>query len=175
MITLRMLMTEAAVLAVFPLGLFLARRLGRGWHLSEIVILYGVGLLFEILTAHMWTYHHVFLVLPTPIDSDISLLFPLGWVGFVLTATALAEYFWKKFKAQRWWVRHGILMLTWLPVGLIGEIIFYRIGMIEYIDPRRLILGQLPFLPPTLYLIGYAITPPFFSQFLLWLERDLSQ
>jgi len=175
--TPRAVLSESAILGVFFLGLFLSRWLGGRRHPSELVLLFAVGLLFEILTAHLWTYHHVFLVLPTPIDSDISVMLPLGWTGLVLFSTAAAERVWARWGLSRWWAKHGVLAGIWLLCGAVGETFFYNIGVIEYIDiPARVfILGQLKPLPPTNYLVGYALVPPLFSQFLLWLERGLRE
>lgn len=175
MISARSVLTEAAVAGVFAFGLVVSRRLGRRWTWAEVCVMVLMGLLFELVTARMWTYHHVFILLPTFIDSDISALFPVGWAGLVMAATSCAERAWARKGVVHPLGRHLVLMLCWLAFGAVTEAVFYRIGMIEYVDipGRRLLLGQLPGLPPTVYMAGYSIIPPAFSQFLLWLERGL--
>ena len=89
MITTRMILTECGVLAVFFLGLWVSHWLGRRWHATEMVAMYALGLLFELLTAHLWMYHNVFLVFRFEVAGDISILFPLGWAGLVMTSSLL--------------------------------------------------------------------------------------
>lgn len=176
-IPLRSILTEGAVLAVFFVGIIVSRRFNRRWTGGELVVMYFIGLLFEVMTSYMWQYHHIFLILPTPIDSDISVLFPLGWAGMLMITTTLAEAMWARWKVARWWSRHLVLMAVWLVVGDVAETAFYNIGMIEYVrEPRteiNFVLGQLPGLPPTLVLATYPIIQPLGSIFLRWLERGL--
>jgi hypothetical protein len=177
MITVRACLTEAGVLGVFLLGLLVSRSLGRRWHVTEIAMMYVIGLLFEILTAYWWTYRNIFILLPIPINRDISALFPLGWAGLNLISASIAERFWDMHDIKTWWKRHGVLMAVWLIVGSISEATFNAAGMMEYVDrpTRRLLLGQLPNLPPTIYMVGYAFLPPVITQFFRWMERGLAR
>jgi hypothetical protein len=176
-VTPRALATEAGVLGVFLLGALVSRSLRRRWHGSEIATMYALGLLFEVLTAHMWTYHHIFLVFPFAVDRDISILFPLGWAGLIMTATPLAERVWERRRLTGRAARHLALAAVWLAVGGASEIAFYTAGMIEYVrtDATRVnfALGQLPHLPPTLVLLGYGLLQPFASHFFHWMEKGL--
>lgn len=177
MIPLRSLATELAVLGVFAIGLLLSRRLGRRWSPMEILLMYGIGLLFEILTAHMWRYHHIAFLLPSRVDDDLSIFFPLGWAGLITGATSIAEALWRRWRVRGWFRQQAVLVVTWLLYGDIIETIFYRIGMIEYVrDPStevNFLLGQVPGLPPTMILIGYGLLQPFATRMFQRLERDL--
>jgi hypothetical protein len=179
MIPWRTVGTEAAVLAVFAFGLAVSRRLRRPWAAPELVLMYALGLLFEVLTAPMWRYHWIALRLPFWGDGDISAAFPLGWTGWILAATAIAERWWRAAGFVRWWTRHLALMAVWLVLGGAGETFFYRIGMIEYVatGPGRVnfVLGQAEGLPPTAVLLGYGGLPPLVSQLFRWLERALAR
>lgn len=139
--------------------------------------MYALGLLFELLTAHMWTYHHIFLLLPTRIDHDISVLFPLGWAGLIMTATPVAESLWKRWRLNGPIQRHLVLMAAWLLIGDLSETTFYRAGMIEYVNDSstaaNFCLGQWPGLPPTMVLVGYGLLQPFVTHYFRWLERDI--
>ncbi len=132
MITPQALMTEAGVLAILICGFLASRALGRRWHFTEVMIMYTLGLLFEILTSHMWRYHNIFLLLPLLCAEDISILFPLAWAGLVMTATAMAEYIWRRHTVTRMG-RHAIMMLVWFLIGNIFETLFYNVGVIEYV------------------------------------------
>ena len=66
--------TESSVLALFLIGLLVSIKLKRRWHVTEIISMYALGLLFEILTSHMWIYHNIFLIFP--FSEDISVTFP---------------------------------------------------------------------------------------------------
>lgn len=175
MIPLRSLLTEAGVACVFLSGLVVSRRLNRTWTGGELVVMYLIGLLFEVMTCYMWQYHHIVLIIPTPLDNDISALFPLGWAGLLMATTSLAEAVWARWRLVRWWSRHLVLMGLWLVVGDCSETIFAGIGMIEYIrDPRtetNFLLGRIPGLPPTMILATYPVFMPLGSQFIRWLER----
>ncbi len=177
MIPWRALGTEAAVLGVFLTGLLISRRLGRRWSGMELLLMYFVGLMFELYTAYMWHYHHILFLLPSQVDSDLSVLFPLGWAGLITGATAIAETLWRRWKVRGWWRQHAVLMLTWLAYGDVVETIFYRIGMIEYVRTPstevNFLLGQAPGLPPTMILIGYGLLQPFATRMFQRLERDL--
>src|SRR5690348_9629756 len=129
MIDLRSVLTEGGVLLVFLIGVVVSRALGRRWHPSEIFTMYALGLLFEILTAHMWNYHHIFLIFPTRIDNDISILFPFGWAGLIMTATAIAERVWALTDMRNLLGRHLLLAGIWLAIGDLAETTFYNIGM----------------------------------------------
>jgi len=171
----RAVATEGAVLGVFGIGWLVSRALRRPWRAAEVLTMYMVGMLFEVLTCFMWQYHHIFLVLPWPLDNDISILFPLGWAGMIMTATPVAERLAARWRARSGLARHLVLAGVWLVIGAAAETTFYRIGMIEYIRDARtevnFLLGQAPGLPPTLVLLCYGITQPFFSRYLQWLER----
>ncbi|MFA6030348.1 MAG: hypothetical protein WC969_10880 [Elusimicrobiota bacterium] len=175
MIPLRSALTEAAVLAVFLGGIAVSRALKRRWSAPEVVLMCSIGLLFELLTAHWWNYRNIFILIPTPIDDDISALFPLGWAGLMMIATPVAERLRERWGLARWWQGHLVMMGVWLVVGSISEATFNAIGMIEYVDrPQlRLLLGQLPGLPPTIYMVGYAFLPALIAQIFRWLERSL--
>lgn len=177
MIDLRSVLTEAAVLGVFVCGVAVSRTLKRRWTVPEIVLMCAIGLLFELLTAHWWNYRHIFLLIPTPIDSDISALFPLGWAGLMMIATPAAERLRERWDLKPWWQGHLVMMGAWLVVGSISEATFNAIGMIEYIDgpELRLLFGQLPGLPPTIYMIGYAFLPALIAQLFRWLERSFRE
>ena len=183
MINIRALFFKAAILAVFALGLLVARLFRRRWAASEISVMYVLGLLFEIVTGYMWNYHDIFIhfgsVFPAYFGGDISLLFPLGWAGWIMTCTTLAEEIWKRRAIRSWWARHLVLAAVWLIVGSAGETAFYRMGMIEYVrnDMTRVnfLLGQVPGLPPTMILVGYGILQPFFSHYFRWLESDMAR
>ena len=179
MIPLRSLLTEAGVLGVFAIGLYVSRAYKRRWHPSEIVTMYALGLLFEVLTSYMWDYHHIFLVYGFHIDHDISVLFPLGWAGLIMTVTPLAEHCWRRCRITSWWARHLVLMGVWLVVGDISETTFYNVGMIEYVrsDSTEMffVLGQLPYFPPTMILVGYSLLHPFVTYFFQWMERGLAR
>lgn len=176
-VTLRAIATEAGVFGVFLVGLLISRALRRRWHPAEVAVMYLAGLLFELLTAHFWTYHHIFLVLPTRVDLDISIIFPLGWAGFVMAVTAVTEEGWRRWRMRRIWARAAWMALVSLTVGDAFETFFYRIGMIEYVRSEEtrvaFILGQLPGLPPSMILSNYAIVLPCFVLFFRWLERGL--
>ncbi len=176
MITTAMVLTEMGVLGVFLVGIVTSRVLRRRWHPSEILVMYALGLLFEMLTAHFWEYQDIFLVFP--FEQDISVLFPLGWAGLIMTATSFAEHLWARFGVQSRLRRHLLLMACWLVVGNTAEIIFYNAGMIEYLrGPRseiNFILGQVPYLPPFMVLVGYGMGQPFVSHFFRWMEGGLS-
>src|SRR5689334_8304475 len=148
MIDARAVLTEGAVLGVFGAGLAVSRLLHRPWRVAEILTMYVVGLLFEVLTCYMWRYHHLFLLLPWPLDDDISILLPLGWAGMIMTATPIAERLWRSWRARSGLERHLVLAAVWLVTGVAAETAFYRIGMIEYVrDPRtevNFLLGQAP-------------------------------
>ena len=177
MIPLRSLLTEGAVLGVFLAGLGVSRALRRPWTGGEVAVMYVVGLMFEVLTCYMWKYHHIFLILPTPLDDDISALFPLGWAGLLMATTSLAEAAWARWRGSGWWARHLILMGVWLLIGDLSETTFAGIGMIEYVrQPNTEInfaLGRLPGLPPTMILVTYPVFMPWGSHFIRWLERGL--
>lgn len=179
MITLRMVLTEGAVVGVFLVGILVSRRFGRRWHATEIITMYVLGLLFEVLTAYMWKYHYIFLTYPIDIDGDISVLFPLGWAGMIMVTTTLAEVLWVSIGTKKWWSRHLVLMVVWLVIGDLAETTFYQIGMIEYVHNERtevnFVLGQLPGLPPTMVLLFYGLAQPLFSQYFLWMERGLAR
>ena len=98
MITGAAVFNEGSVLAVFLIGLLVSIKLKRRWHITEIITMYALGLLFEILTSHMWIYHNIFLVFP--FAEDISVTFPLGWAGMIMTATTMAETLWRKFEIR---------------------------------------------------------------------------
>lgn len=176
---LRSLATECAVLGVFALGLLVSRRLGRRWSPMELVLMYAVGLLFEVLTAFMWRYHHIAFRLPSRVDDDLSIFFPLGWAGMITGATAVAEWVWRRWRIRGWWRRHAVLMGVWLVFGDTAETIFHRIGMIEYVrEPSteiNFLLGQIPGLPPTMILLCYGLVQPFVSKLFQRLERDLGR
>ena len=177
--TARALFNECAVLAGFLLSLAVAFRWQRRWAVTEIILMYAIGLLFELLTCFLWQYHDIAFVIPTPIDNDISALFPLGWAGWVILTTTLAEVLWRRWSIASWWARHLVLMALWLAVGDVAETFYYRRGMIEYLQtPHASLLyawGQVPGLPPTLVLLGYAQLPPLVSQLFRRLEQALRQ
>ncbi len=179
LITPRSILTELGVLGVFLIGVLVSRKLKRRWHPTEVAVMYSLGLLFEVLTCHMWHYHYIFLIYPLYIANDISVVFPLGWAGLIMTATPIAEKIWKKARVKLWIMRHLILMGTWLIVGDTAETIFCNIGMIEYINNEatkvNFLLGQAPYLPPTVVLVGYGLLQPFVSWFLRWMELGLSE
>ena len=141
--------------------------------------MYVMGLLFEIFTSHMWTYNHIFIVIPVPGAKDISALFPLGWAGWIMVTTTVTQVLWKLLRAERWWVRHLVLMGVWFVVGGAAETTFYRIGMFEYVNDAstriNFLLGQWGGLPPTMILLGYGGLPPLVSQFFLWMERRMTK
>jgi len=170
MLTGRALLNESLVLGVFVLGLAVAARSRRRWRWPDIVVMYLMGLLFELLTAHMWRYHDIFLILPSSIDDDLSVLFPLGWAGWIMTTDAVAGRLADRGRIRSWWARHLVLMGVWLVIGDAAETLFYRIGMIEYIRDEatrvNYLLGQIPGLPPTVILAGYAVVPPLAVQFM---------
>lgn len=171
------ILTEGVVLGVFFLGLYVSRKLERRWHPSEIVTMYCIGLSFEVLTAYMWQYRNISLLLSFPDTSDIAILFPLGWAGLIMTATSIVEYAWRRWNIKVWWKKHLVLMATWLVVGGSREIFFYNFGMIEYINNEytqvNFLLGQVSYLPPFMILIGYSVLQPFISYFFQWMERGL--
>ena len=171
--------TELAVLGVFATGLLISRRLGRRWSGMELLMMYFVGLLFEVLTAYIWRYHHIMFLLPSKVDDDLSIFFPLGWAGLITAATSTAEWLWRRWNVRGWWARHGVLTVVWLACGDTAETIFYRIGMIEYVrDPStgvNFLLGQVSGLPPTMILLGYGVLQPFASRMFQRLERDLAR
>jgi hypothetical protein len=173
----RSLATEAAVLGVFAAGLLVSKTLRRRWSPMEIVLMYAVGLLFEILTAFMWRYHHILFVLPSRVDDDLSIFFPLGWAGMITGATAVGERLADRWRVRGAWGRHGVLALAWLVIGDLAETTFHRIGMIEYVRSPdtefNFWLGRVPGLPPTMILLGYGIFQPFASRLFQRLERDL--
>lgn len=166
----RAVLNESLVLGVFALGLVLAARGRRRWRWTEIVVMYLMGLLFEVLTAHLWRYHDLLLVLPGPIDDDLSVLLPLGWAGWIMTTHAIAVRLWERWRIRSAWTRHLVLMGVWLVIGSAAETLFYRIGMIEYVHAESggmlFVLGQIPGLPPTNVLLGYAGIPPVAVQFM---------
>jgi len=176
-ISLRSVLTEAAVFSVFLVGAGVSRWFKRRWTGGEIMVMYFMGLLFEVMSSYMWHYHYLFLLLPTPVAPDISVLQPLAWGGLIMTATPLAESAWSRWKVTRWWKRHLILMGIWLLVGGVAETVFYDIGMTEYVrQPNteyNFIFGQLPGFPPTLILAAYPLVQPLGTVFLRWLERGL--
>jgi len=177
MITGRMLLTECGVLGVFVGGLLVSRCFKRRWHATEIITMYAFGLLFELLTADLWNYHNIFLVFPFRVDRDISVLFPLGWSGLIMTATPIAEYSWRRWKVNSWWARYLLIVIVWLVIGGISETTFYNVGMIGYVHNEStrvsFILGQLPYLPPTMILAGYGLIPPLVSYFFRWMENGV--
>lgn len=179
MITGRTLLTEGGVLGVFVIGLLVSRRLKRRWHATEIITMYALGLLFEVLTSSMWNYHNIFLVFPFHFDSDISILFPLGWAGLIMVATPVAEHAWRRWKVKSWLTRGLLLTAIWLAIGSISETTFYNAGMIEYVRTTETgvlyLLGQLPGLPPTMVLLGYGLLPPLISVYFQWMERGLAR
>lgn len=168
--------TESSVLAVFLIGLLVSIKLKRRWHTTEIICMYALGLLFEVLTSHMWIYHNIFLIFP--FSEDISVTFPLGWAGFVMTATTIAETLWRKFEIKTWWMKHVVLSVSWLLVGGIAETIFYNGGLFDYARDAStgsiFILGQVEPLPPTVVLVVYGLLLPIVSYYFLWLEKGLS-
>ncbi len=173
-----MVLTECAVLGVFVIGLLVSRHFKRRWHVTEIMTMYALGLLLEVLTAHMWTYHNVFLLFDFRVAHDISVLFPLGWAGLIMIATPIAESAWRRWNVGSWWSRHLVLVVVWLMVGDTSETIFYNLGMIEYVrndaTEMNFLLGQLPRLPPTMILlVGFGVLLPLVSHFFRWMERSL--
>ncbi len=170
--------TEAGVLCVFLLGLGISRLFRRRWHPTEIMTMYALGLLFEVLTAYMWEYHNIILVFPFLIADDISATFPLGWAGLIMTVTSLVERLWGRWRIKGWWRRHLILMSAWLVIGDVTETIFHNAGMFEYVRDEHtrinFVLGQFKPLPPTVVLLGYGFLQPFVTWFFLWMERGLS-
>jgi hypothetical protein len=179
----RAILVKAAILAVFAAGLLVARAYRRRWPPAEIAVMYLVGLLFEIVTGYMWNYHYIFIrypsFLPVNLGGDISLLLPLGWAGWIMICTTLAEEIWDRYRLLSTWSRHLALSAVWLVIGAAGETLFYRMGMIEYVrnDATRVnfLLGQAPGLPPTMILVGYGLLQPFFSHYFRWLETSLCQ
>src|SRR6185436_11634639 len=118
-----------------------------------------------------------FLLIPTPLDDDISALFPLGWAGLLMMTTSLAEAGWARWKVTRWWGRHLLLMTVWWVIGDLSETTFAGIGMIEYVrQPNtelNFLLGRISGLPPTMILVSYPVFMPLGSHFIRWLERGL--
>ena len=169
--------TESSVLAVFLVGLLVSAKLKRRWHTTEIITMYALGLLFEVLTAHMWIYHNIFLVFP--FSEDISVTFPLGWAGFVMTSTSIAETLWRRFEIETWWMKHVVLSASWLAVGGIAETVYYNGGLFDYVRDESaeiiFLLGQLEPLPPTVVLVVYGLCMPIVSQYFLWMERGLAE
>jgi len=179
MISWHAIRNEAGVLAVFLAGLLVAARCRRRWTMPEMIVMYALGLLFELLSAHMWNYHDILLILPTQIDNDVSVLFPFGWAGLIMIATSTTEALWRRWRMTSWWKRHAVLVVVWLVVGDLVETTFYRIGMIEYVNDEstkaNFSLGQVPGLPPTMILVGYGMLQPFASHYMRWLERGLER
>jgi len=168
---------EGGVFCVFIIGVLVSRLLGRRWHPAEVVFIYVLGLLFEVLTSYMWEYHHILVKLPLAVAGDISALFPLGWAGLVMMATALAERVWGRYRIGAWWARHLVLVVAWLVVGDTSETLFYNAGLFSYVRDERTAFifawGQAEPFPPTFILLGYGILLPFVSHYLRWLERGL--
>jgi len=178
-ISTRAVLTECGVLGLFIIGLLLSYRYKRWWHPTEIIAMYSLGLLFEVLTAYMWIYHNIIFVFPFEIDHDISVFFPLGWAGMIIIATTLTETLWTAIGVRKWWSRHVWLSAVWLVFGGLTEITFHKIGMIEYVRDERtgvnFLLGQMPGMPPTMVLLFYGILPPLISQYFRWAERGLAR
>jgi len=174
---LKPVLIELGVLGVFLTGLVLSRMLKRRWHPSEIIIMYVFGFLFEVLTAHMWSYLNVFLTFSFTVAKHISILSPLGWAGLVMGTTAIAERLWKRFRIRNRVARHCVLMMAWLLLGGGFEITFYNVGMFEYIRSQstqvNFVLGQLPHMPPNMVFLGYFLIMPFISQYFRWLEDSI--
>ena len=177
MITGTAVFNEGSVLAVFLIGLLVSIKLKRRWPITEIITMYALGLLFEILTSHMWIYPNIFLVFP--FAEDISVIFPLGWAGMIMTATTMAETLWRKFEIRTWWMKHVVLMLSWWVVGDIAETILYNTGLFDYARDASteltFILGQVEPLPPTMILVGYGLLQPIVSYYFLWMEKGLAE
>ncbi|MDE2293404.1 MAG: hypothetical protein KGL53_15085 [Elusimicrobia bacterium] len=172
---IRDIFSEAAIVGLFAAGWGISKALGRRWTGAEVVVLAVIGLLFELLTAKLWHYHHIIFIIPTTIDNDISATFPFAWAGLVMAATSMAEWAWRRWSLAPLWKRQLALSGAWFLCGLFAETLFYNIGVIEYTDPPgwRLIPGQFPPFPPTNFIVGYALVPPFFSWLMLWLESGL--
>lgn len=169
--------TESSVLAVFLIGLLVSIKLKRRWHVTEIICMYALGLLFEVLTSHMWDYHNIFLVFP--FSEDISVTFPLGWAGFVMAATSIAETLWRKYEIKTWWMQYIVLSGSWFVVGGTAETAYHNGGLFDYVrdGSTEIIfhLGQLEPLPPTVVLVVYGLCMPLVSCYFLWLEEGLAE
>lgn len=173
--TLRSLFTEFGVLGMFGFGLAVSRACHRSWSPAVTSLMCVVGLLFELLTARFWNYHHIVFRLPNPCDADISALFPLAWAGLLMASTSLSETLARRMRLRSRLSRHAMLMAAWFVIGNLFETIFFNIGVIEYArgEHERILfmLGQAPYLPPFAVMLGYGVFPPLVSRLFMAINR----
>lgn len=160
-VSLHAFLDEIGVIGIFISGVLLSSKLQRPFKLSVIFWLYIFGLTFEIIFEDKWVYKHIVFA----IRDDISITFPLGWVGLSMICITLSEFLYCKVKAVsiveiRDNLLHRFDIVIWILIGTISETTFYRTGMIDQYCGYYF-MGMSPLGPPWIILIFYGIFPGF--------------
>jgi hypothetical protein len=120
---------EIGIMIQFFVGLLVAILMSIEYIFIKILILFGIGLLFELLTANFWKYcDDLINSFFCPAGAKINIIFPFGWLGLLLGAFALT----KVFITYLLLPTYLSYFLGFMIIGSFSEILFFNLGYWTY-------------------------------------------
>lgn len=129
---------ELGIVLLFILGIILSLVADVQYALLKGITMFGIGLFFEVLTEPLWTYSKDLQDSRWCVQGiDINYLFPLGWIGLILSACALNQFCLVHFESII--PVYITYFLSFMLVGTIVEIAYLKLGYWVYNKDAKLL------------------------------------